>query len=283
VSRNVDLHTHSSFSDGTCTPTQLVRLAQREGVEALVLTDHDTVAGLPEALAEARRVGQAFCGGVEINTREGDSVHILGYGFDPDCPRLKDLLADLRTRRVRRAAAILELLQGLGVSVSMEDVRCGSGETIGRPHIADALRRRKVVRSRKDAFRRFLAVGGPAYVPSAGPTVPEAIAGIRGAGGWAVLAHPGLLRKGHDLGPWVDAGLEGIEAYYPNHSRAQTGRFLEAAERYGLIVTGGSDFHGPRTEHDTIGGIRLPDEVYARFESRLDRCPAAARNGSHRP
>ncbi|MFC1679774.1 PHP domain-containing protein [Elusimicrobiota bacterium] len=267
--RNVDLHTHSACSDGTVSPAELVRIAHRAGLEALILTDHNTVAGVPEARREAESLGQRFAGGIEINTREGDCTHILGYGIDPTGAGLQDLLAGLRRHRRERVERIVELLQRLGVQLDLEDIRTQSDETVGRPHVADALLRKGVVRTRSEAFRRFLRRGGPAHVGSVGPTVPEAIAAIRDAGGWASLAHPGLLSRKCDLGPWVDAGLEGIEVYYPSHTRSQMRRFLETAERYRLLATGGSDFHGPRTDNEKIGGIRMPPEAFDRIEGRL--------------
>ncbi|MFH1726409.1 MAG: PHP domain-containing protein [Elusimicrobiota bacterium] len=269
MSRFVDLHTHSNRSDGTVSPAEVVRRARRQGIETLVLTDHDTVSGFEEARGEALRLGQRFACGVEINTREGDNVHILGYGVDPSSGRLRESLEEFCGRRLRRAEGIIGRLGELGVDLRLEEVVGLSREAIGRPHVADALRRKGVVRSRAEAFRRYLGRGAAAYVEPMGPTVEEAIALIREVGGFAVLAHPGLLGRDFPLGPWVDAGLEGIEAYYVTHTRPQVQRYLETAKRYGLMPTGGSDFHGPRTGHQDNLGVRLPEDVFSRIEPRL--------------
>jgi len=246
-----------------------VRRACACGLEFLVLTDHDTVAGILEAREAAASAGLAFGAGIEINTSEGESVHVLGYGIEPASERLNALLEDIRTRRWRRIDGILGLLASQGVELHREDIDTGRQDSVGRPHVADALRSKKLVRTRAEAFQRFLAQGKPAYIPSKGPTMREAIEAVRAAGGWAVLAHPGLLGKDFDLGVWVEMGLEGLEAFYPSHSRVQTSRFVETARRYGLVVTGGSDFHGLKSDRKKLGCMPLPDDVFAAIEGRL--------------
>lgn len=266
ASRRVDLHTHSVHSDGTSAPEETVRRAHARGVEVLALTDHDTVGGCAAAAREARRLGLPFVHGIEINTGEGDMVHVLGYGLDPACPALARRLSEFRGRRVERLKRIVERISAAGVELRWEEIE--GAETLGRPHIADALRRKGVVRSRREAFQRFLSRGGAAYVESMGPSVREAVEVIRAAGGWASLAHPGAFKDG-DLKGWVDQGLEGIEAFYPAHTAAQRGRFLELAARYGLVPTGGSDYHGPGTGREEIGGIRVPEDLFERLRARL--------------
>lgn len=265
----VDLHTHSWCSDGTCSPAELVRRAREKGVEALALTDHDTVSGWTEARREARRLGVRLACGIELNTREGDQVHVLGYGIDPRSAPLTRSLALFRRRRRERLARIIGRLRALDVEIEVDDFPAETRCSIGRPHVADALCRKGIVRDRKEAFRRFLRKGGPAYVPSMGPAMDEAIEAVRAAGGWACLAHPGMIARSFDVGPWVDIGLEGLEVYYPGHSRAQTSRLLETAERYGLAVTGGSDYHGPESGHEEIGETELPEDAFRRIEDRL--------------
>ncbi|MFA5138388.1 MAG: PHP domain-containing protein [Elusimicrobiota bacterium] len=269
--KGADLHTHSDRSDGMCPPADVVRRAHRRSVRVLALTDHDTISGNAEAKAEALRLGIRFAGGIEVNTQEGQ-VHILGYGIDGGSGKLKRWLAAVRARRRRRVGRILARLRRLGIELGPEELGAGPEMPVGRPHVADALRRKGVVRTRSEAFRKYLSKGAPAYEPSMGPLVEEAISAIRKTGGWACLAHPGLLGKSLDIAPWVDQGLEGIEAFYPGHTQAQTGRFVEMAKRFGLLVTGGSDYHGPGTSRVEIGSVPIPEEHLRRVEGRLGLC-----------
>lgn len=263
----IDLHTHSHRSDGTLPPGQVVLAAHQKGVSLLSLTDHDTVSGIEEARGEAQRLKIVFIPGIEINTVELDQVHILGYGLDVQSPSLKRNLEAFRTRRRSRVERILKKLQDLKIPVGMEDVEQVSKESLGRPHVADALRKNGYVKSRQEAFERFLMRGRPAYVEPLGPNPKEAIETIREAGGIPVLAHPGMvsaLNAGSSDGAlrqWVRWGLGGIEAYYPSHSVGQTLRFLEEAGRYDLLATVGSDFHGPRTGREKIGIMKVPEEA----------------------
>lgn len=267
--KRIELHSHSRYSDGTLAPAEVARLARGRRVEAFVLTDHDTVSGFPEAAAEAAKLGLRAACGIEINTREEDQVHILGYGFDWRSPALAARLSEFRDRRRRRVAMIVERLREAGIDISLADVQGASHETLGRPHVADALRKKRLVGTRKEAFQRWLVRGKPGYVEPMGPTVEEAILAIKEAGGWASLAHPGMLKDDRDIGPWVEMGLSGIEAYYAGHTGPTVARFLETAARYGLLATGGSDYHGPGTGRDQIGMIEVPDELFARLEPRL--------------
>lgn len=267
--RRVDLHTHSRHSDGTSDPAEVVRRSRELGVELLVLTDHDSVSGFAEAAQAGRALGLEVRCGVEINTREHDALHILGYGFDPASPRLLSLLEEFRARRQRRAGAILERLKAAGLDLGWEDVRQVARETVGRPHVADAMIRKGLVRSRKEAFERYLLRGRAGYVEPLGPTPEEAIAAVREAGGWACLAHPGALEDGARIEALAAGGLEGVEAYYPTHSRETVERLLELAGRHKLLPTAGSDFHGPGTGRDSAGGFEVAPELYARLVERL--------------
>ncbi|MBI3297982.1 MAG: PHP domain-containing protein [Elusimicrobia bacterium] len=269
MAKNADLHCHSRRSDGSLEPAEVVRRAHKAGIALLVLSDHDSVSGFPEARVEAARLGMDFACGIEINTGEADGVHVLGYGFDPYSAVLAGRLEEFRARRERRAGIIVERLNALGVELTLEEVRGESTETLGRPHVADALRRKKLVKDRAEAFKRYLVPGAAAYVAPMGPTVAEAIAAIKGAGGWASLAHPGTVKRDIDLAPWVEQGLEGIEAYYKAHTGPQIDRFLEAAKRFGLLATGGSDFHGPGTGREDLGGVEIPDAELAVLRERL--------------
>ncbi len=246
--------------------------AEKSGVSVLVLTDHDSVSGFAEAQAAAfGRPLQVFCG-VEINTCAGDNVHILGYGIRRTDKVLLEKLAEFRERRVQRVRRILETLRGLGVELAFDEIRRRSPESLGRAHIADALKRQGLVHKRSEAFRRFLAPGQPAYVPSLGPTAEEAIALIRQAGGFAVAAHPATVPDAAGIETWVKQGLEGLEAHYGMHSPSNIVRFREMAEHWGLLVTGGSDYHGKGSGRESPLGVELPDEDAQRFLKRLQRC-----------
>ena len=271
MSAPVELHCHSTCSDGTLTPAKLIARAKKNGLTAVVLTDHDTVSGLDEARTAGREHGVRVACGIEINTAEGSNVHVLGYGIDSSSKFLADRLTQFRIRRRDRAKKIVERLNAEGIELTYEEVvgEAKDIDSIGRPHIADALRRRKVVRTRSEAFDKFLAPGKAAFVDSMGPTVAEAVEAIHEAGGWSSLAHPGTVDPAVDIGPWVDAGLGALEAYYGSHTGPQVEKFLEKAKRYGLAATGGSDFHGPGTGRENLGKHRLPSEVFASLEPRL--------------
>lgn len=272
MSRRADLHTHSRYSDGTSTPLEVVERALKSGVETLVLTDHDTVSGFPEALAAAKGTGlELFCG-IEINTVHKDGVHILGYGIRWQDPAFLARLSQLRDRRVTRVRRIVEKLRAHGVDLSFEDVEGSGHQTLGRPHVADALKKKGVVASRQQAFDRFLIRGKPGYVESMGPTPEEAISLIRDAGGFSSLAHPQTVSHIAEIESWIALGLEGIEVYYSTHHPSQVKEYLGLADSRGLLATGGSDYHGPGSGRDKRLGVDLPDAVYGRFMERLARC-----------
>lgn len=269
MTRRADLHTHSYYSDGTASPADVARSARRAGVEVLVLSDHDSVSGYDEAREEGERIGVRVLCGVEINTNEGEQLHILGYGLDARSPRLQAGLAEFRARREARAGRILVRLREAGVDVSWEDVRGVSRQALGRPHIADAMVRRRIVRTRREAFARYLTPGKAGYVAPMGPTPEEALALIREAGGWAVLAHPGLLDFEACVERLAPLGLAGIETYYPTHNGPLVRRLLELAGRRGLVPTAGSDYHGPGSGRERIGGIELAPDLFERLVERL--------------
>ncbi len=210
--------------------------------------------------------------GVEINTRRGDLVHILGYGVAWNNPEFAAHLAEFRSRRQTRIERIVEKLREHGVDLTFEEVRGASQETLGRPHVADAMRRKGIVGTRQEAFKRFLSKGKPGYVEPMGPTPEEAISLIRDFGGFPVLAHPETASDAPDWDGWVRAGLEGVEAYYGHHGPSSINRFLDLARERGLIPTGGSDYHGPGTGREYDLGVEVPDEVMGRFLERLSKC-----------
>ena len=259
----INLHNHSVYSDGSLTPAELAREAARAGIAYFSLTDHDSVAGWAEMGPALKAAGVRYCYGVEISTRLGENVHLLGYGVDPASPELAARLAEFRAGRAVRIRKVLALLKGLGIDIAFEDLPLPGNRTVGRPQVADVLRARKLVSSRSQAFKRYLAPGAPAYVGPSGPTMEEAIAAIKSAGGKAVLAHPGALGKGLDLAVWRDAGLDGIEAFYPAHTGVATRDFVSLAARHGLFVTAGTDFHGPGTERDKMTGFEYEEQYFS--------------------
>jgi predicted metal-dependent phosphoesterase TrpH len=264
----IDLHCHSTCSDGSFRPSELVELALQEGVEALALTDHDTMAGWEELRAAAEGTALRVVPGVEVSADfPGETPHILGYGVARDCLRFNEMLERLRGGRETRNRSILERMEGLGVPVEWHEVvALSGGGVIGRPHIAQAMVARGYVRNTKKAFDRFLGRGAAAYVDRFRYSPEEVIEGIHAAGGVAVLAHPGCLKMGRQrltgqLALWAGAGLDGIETYYPDHTPAHQSFYETMAVRFGLIPTGGSDFHGKLTPHIRLGRARAAELV----------------------
>ncbi len=236
-------------------------MAQRAGVTALAITDHDITTGVAEAMVVGNHCGIEVVPGVEISSLAGNSeLHILGYFLDWQSSDLLARLKTLRDSRHRRNPKIIERLQALGVDITYDEVRALAGtDSIGRPHIARVLMDKQVVTSAKEAFDRFLAEGKPAYVPRELPSPVEAIRWIKSAGGLAVLAHPTWVKVAEqslaDLVRQLKAeGLDGVEVYYSTHAARQTRAYLSLASQLGLLVTGGSDFHG-LTKPDIEVGI----------------------------
>lgn len=257
----LDLHTHSTASDGTFTPSGLVGEAAREGVTHLALTDHDGIGGLAEARAEADHLGVAFLGGVEISAEyKPGTMHILGYGFRENDPELSTTLAELRRARDERNPKIAKRLRELGLDVTVDEAAAvAGGKVVGRPHFARVLVEKRLVENTQDAFDRFLAKGKPAYVDKVRLNPTQSVASIRNAGGVAVLAHPNQL-KARDAGELegvvkglADIGLQGLECFYRDHAGEDEAKFLALAERYNLVPTGGSDFHGANRPDIRLG------------------------------
>jgi len=242
-------------------------------VDFVWLMDHDTVAGAAPFAEAAAGLGVRAACGVEINTRERDQVHILGYGLRHQDPAFSARLAQWRARRVLRAREIVDRLRGLGLDISWADVESQAKETVGRPHVADALRRKGIVKSRSEAFERFLSSGKPGYVEPRGPGVEDAIGLIREFGGFAVLAHPRTVSdRAERILEWIKMGLEGLEVFYAAHRAADIRRLEDMAKTLGLLATGGTDFHGPGSGRDAALGVRVSDEIYDGFLERLSRC-----------
>lgn len=276
----IDLHMHSTCSDGTFSPAELVRAAKAAGVTHMALTDHDTVSGLAEARAEAGRQGIAFLGGLEISAElQPGTMHILGYGFDESSPALLDKLEVVQRARRERNPKIVRKLNDLGFDLTMEEIESEAGGTVvGRPHFAAVMVKKGQAATTQEVFDRYLAKGKPAYENKARLSPEESIAAIRDAGGVAVLAHP-LQMKARDeaeleamIGRLVRAGLQGLECHYRNHTEEDTARFLKLASDHGLFPTGGSDFHGanrPKIHLGTgEGNLKVPMECWEGIVTR---------------
>ena len=275
-----DLHLHSVFSDGTDTPEALAKLAADAGLSAAILTDHDTMDGVPRFLAAARALGLRAMPGLEVSADVPHrTVHLLCYGCDAGEPRFADALRRLREGRAARNEEIFRRLARLGRPVSGEEAAAeAGGAVVGRPHIAAALVRKGFAADKGDAFRRFLSRGAPAYAERFRLTPEEAIDLARGAGGMAVLAHPATTGYNTaELERFVshlaEAGLEGLECLYTGHLPRQVEEYVGLARRLGLAVTGGTDYHGANKPNIRIGvaygALHVRDEAFDEILSRL--------------
>jgi predicted metal-dependent phosphoesterase TrpH len=259
----VDLHIHSTASDGTLAPEEIAEEAARLRLKAIAIADHDELSGVGPAQRRASELGVGFVPAVEINTDYYETeVHILGYWIDPADAGLQEDLARIRDARVQRAQLIVERLQGMGVKLELQDVLEAAGEgSVGRPHIAAALVQAGVCTTLRQAFRKYIGKRCPAYVPRVKPSVQEAIAIIQRRGGCPVLAHPGLVAgRPRIVYEAAELGVEGVEAYHPKHPPGRVAAIVEQAAELGLLVTGGSDSHGPGgADPVPIGAGDIPD------------------------
>jgi predicted metal-dependent phosphoesterase TrpH len=271
----IDLHTHTTASDGRSAPAALARQAHRAGITVLGVTDHDTTAGVPAVAAAAAAYGITVVPGIEITAvHEGRDVHVLGYFVDPVSPALADFLAAQRADRVRRALDIAGRLAALGCPIDTAPLvaRGEADGVVARPLIAAALVEAGHVATTAEAFDRLIGEGQPAYVPRRGASPADVVALVTRAGGIASLAHPGLLGRDDLIPGLAGSGLPAIEVYHSDHDEAAEARYRSLAERLGLEVTGGSDFHGDGGHrHATLGSIGLPAEDYRRLCARADR------------
>ncbi|MFC5727938.1 MULTISPECIES: PHP domain-containing protein [Nocardioides] len=272
----IDLHTHSSVSDGSAPPTDLVRAAAAAGLDVVALTDHDTTAGWDEAAAAASEVGVGLVRGIEVSTRyRGSGVHLLAYLPDPSNRGLQDELARIVVGRENRLPAMMGRLRELGIPATDEALAevSGGNEVTGRPHVADMLVRLGVVRDRDEAFVRFLAQGGPAYVDRYAPELEDMLRLVTAARGVSVVAHP-WGRGSQDVlddgafAALTMAGLDGVEVDHLDHDPAQRARLREIAEALDLIVTGSSDHHGTGKAGHALGCETTTPEQLERILSR---------------
>jgi predicted metal-dependent phosphoesterase TrpH len=275
----VDLHTHTTASDGVLSPRELVRKAVRHGVRVLAITDHDSTDGIGDATDEARAHPPLIVvPGLEINCDvDGGEVHILGYGVDHEAAWFQEFLRAQRDERRARVVRIAERLAELGLPIEVGEVFALVKEgSAGRPHVAQVMVQRGYVKTVREAFDRYLRTGGPASVPRRRLTPAEAIDVIRRARGVPVLAHPGLADMDGIIPGLVEAGLMGIETYYAEHSPGKTSAYRDLCRRLGLVATGGSDFHGlPGNRVNPPGTPAVPLAVWDELRARIDRARAA--------
>ena len=266
----IDLHLHTTASDGRCSPKQLVERAANAGVTVMGVTDHDTTAALAEVRGHAASHGIDAVAGIEITAVEdGKDIHILGYFIDPANAQLSAFLVRQRNQRIARVKAIGDRLALLGIPVDVipliKKARDEGGSSVGRPQIARAMIAAGHVRDTREAFDQWLATGRPAFGPRAGAPPEEVIRIIHGAGGIASLAHPGQTGVDSRIPAYLTAGLDALEAYHPDHDAGATERYLSLAARVGVHVTGGSDFHGDPSHGWEPGAVNLPADAWQRL------------------
>ena len=272
---SADLHTHSLFSDGHLSPVELVRLAASKGLHALALTDHDTIAGIPSALRFSKDHGIRLIPGIEISAEfEPGMLHILGYF--PSIPHgLEDALGQIQQARRERIPKIISRLNDQGIMLTMSDVmHDGSGSQVGRPHVARALLRNGHVKTFDEAFDEYLGKGKRAYVPKEKLTWKKILDLIRHHGGLPVVAHPfSLDLDERDLGSFLEQlcseGLAGMEIYYPEHTPDQMSLYMGMAHALNLVITGGSDYHGPERDGSFPGDFGIDDNLFEHFYKHL--------------
>lgn len=273
-----DLHTHTNKSDGTHSPEEQVRMAKQIGLAGIAITDHDTIAGWDEAIRVGDELGIMVIRGVEISTAwEQQDIHVLGYFFHSPTADFRKRLEELRTVRTRRNEQMIKRLQHLGIEITMEEVHARKKDdagNVGRPHIAEVMMEKGIVSSLTEAFDKYLGRGAKAYVQVERITPHEAVKMIKDAGGIAVLAHPGLYRMDYIIDELVDHGLDGIEVFHADHTKEDEEKYEKIAQKYQLLITGGSDYHGERNGqvfHAPLGSKGVSTTLLAELVERGKR------------
>ncbi len=271
----VDLHLHTTSSDGRCSPAELVDRAAAAGVTVMAVTDHDTIAAVRQVQAAAGACGIEAIAGIEITAVEhGRDIHMLGYFLDPDDSALAAFLTEARASRVSRIEAIASRLAELGMPIDITSIVAEgrqSGRAIGRPLVARAMIAAGHVKDVAEAFDRWLGPDGPVFVPRAGSSPEQVIGVIHAAGGLASLAHPGRTRIDRRIAALHEAGLDALEAFHSDHDAALVARYTEMARTLDLLVTGGSDFHGDPARGFEPGAAGLPPAEWARLSAARQR------------
>ncbi|MCB1149430.1 MAG: PHP domain-containing protein [Chlamydiia bacterium] len=273
-----DLHCHSTCSDGTCTPQEIVDLALKSGLSGLSITDHDTVAAFEMAAPYAAQKGLQLLPGVEFSSVfNEESVHILAYGFSPKNPHILHFCERHKLRRDERNSAIIELLKRHRMPIDPHELTrpgpAGPPRSVGRPHIAQQMIKLGYVSDIREAFQKYLGEGKPCYHPGDRPTVQETLDLIHSAGGVAIIAHPHLIKRKKIVKKLLEMEFDGIEAYYAKFPMNQEQIWVERAQERAWIVTGGSDFHGAVKEHIPLGASWTPKETFDNLMSiYLENC-----------
>ncbi|GCE18364.1 PHP domain-containing protein [Dictyobacter kobayashii] len=283
MANTIDLHTHSTASDGIYSPSDLLKQAQQAGLKVLALTDHDSTDGLAEATEAAHELGIELIPGIELNTDvSGGEIHVLGYYLEYQRPEFQAILKVLRDARVRRGQRMVELLNEQGINISWDRVREIAQGSVGRPHVAKALMEAGYVQSIGEAFDKYIGKGCHAYVPRYKLSPEDAVRLINSANGLAVMAHPIGLPGLDKLREWLPdlqrAGMVGLETYYGPYTHKDEQALLSLAKQYNLIPTGGTDFHGPGIHPTPLGGRFVPPESVERLKAL-----AAKRQGTTPP
>lgn len=271
MNRYIDLHTHSTCSDGTLTPSEVVKLAKEKGLSAIALTDHDTIDGLSEAIETGRAIGIEVITGIEFSVAADTEMHLLGLDFDIDCPAIKNILDEMIIQRDIRNYKVIELLAGLDIYITIDEIFAeASSRVTGRSQIAKAMLKKGYVSSIKEAFDKYLAFGRPAFVERSTLSPEEAIEIIHESHGKAFLAHLNQIEKPDEdlyklLTHLKKCGLDGIEGYYTEYTEEMNCRFRKMADDIGLLLSGGSDFHGTNKDGYELGegkgNLRIPYEL----------------------
>ena len=256
----IDLHIHTTASDGLFSPKQAVEIAKESGLSAISITDHDAIDGFVEAKEKAEELGIELIPGVELSVvHKGEDFHLLAYLVDYENPEFLKKINSFREERSVRGEKMVEKLNELGIDLRIDTVKAIAGNgAVGRPHLADALLKEEFVHTYDEAFARYLGYHAPAYVPKKYLTPKEAIDLIHLVRGVVVFAHPGTSRSEHAIYDFLEMGLDGIEAYHSQHDRHMTTHYINLAKKFGLIYTGGSDCHGRRKGKVLIGTVKVP-------------------------
>lgn len=280
--KRVDLHMHTTHSDGSYSPRELVRYAKEKNLGCISVTDHDTMSSYEECAGEAKKLGIELIPGIEVSAQfEPGTLHILGFFLDRNHPPLKAALEEIQRARRERNPQIIEKLSQLGIPITLEEVvEASGGKQVGRPHFSKVLVKKGVVKSMEEAFRKYLAKGKPAYIDKRRLSSGEAIQRIREAGGIASIAHPKQMKLEEaeltkELARLVGEGLGGIEAYNSCQDRDEAALYKRLAKRFNLLVTGGSDFHGANKPDVDLGylgdGVELGYGTVEAMKASLKR------------
>lgn len=276
MNKFIDLHTHSTCSDGTFTPTEVVKEAAKAGLSAIALTDHDTVDGLGEAIEAGKKYGIEVITGIEFSVAADTEMHLLGLGFTIECPEIRNVLDEMIIQRDKRNTEVTELLEKIGIHITIDDILAeATSRVTGRSQIAKAMLKKGYVNTIKEAFDKYLSFGKPAFVPRSTLSPEEAIKIIKKCGGKSFLAHLNQTGKTDEelytiLSHLKACGLDGIEGYYTEYTEDMNTRYRKMADASGLLLSGGSDFHGTNKDGYEIGkgkgNLRIPYELLGKIK-----------------